>query len=43
MPLKGHREPIPFTLPSTREGHGWDRIHRGHTATPEQVRTIMGS
>ena len=74
--LNGHWEPIPFTLPATREGHVWDRIldtadpseeprdfeegqeyplqdrsfvvlaareqrHKGHTATPEQVRTIM--
>jgi glycogen operon protein len=78
MILNGHWEPISFTLPSTSQGHAWDRIldtadtsevprifeggaeyplqdrslvvlaarppeHRGHTATPAQVRTIMAS
>ena len=76
MLLNGHWEPIPFALPTTREGHVWDRIldtadtreepmdfrggqeyplrdrsfavlaaraprHKGHTATPEQIRAVM--
>jgi isoamylase len=78
MLLNAHWEPIPFTLPATREGHLWDRIldtadlgeeprdfqggqeyplrdrsfvvlaarmpqHKGHTATPEQVRAVLDS
>jgi glycogen operon protein len=40
--LNGHWEPIPFILPSTSEGHVWDRIL--DTADPsEEPRTFQGS
>jgi glycogen operon protein len=39
--LNGHWEPIPFTLPSTREGHIWDRI-LDTADTGEEPRDFQG-